>query len=70
MNFIITTTELASALVIAEIFRIDPNALIAHRQGNMTVMRVRTRRMTVFTLDAIPGVAHAVNADALLLSLV
>ena len=69
-NFIITTTQLQAALVMAEVLRIDPDAQIAHRQENRTVMRVKTRRMSRFTLEAIDGVAQVVDADIIRLALV
>lgn len=58
LTYIATTTRETSAQVQAEIFRIDPAAAIQYAQDNPTVLRVRSKKMTNWSLESIAGVAQ------------
>lgn len=62
-TYITTTTHESAKGVLAEILRIDPAAAIQYPQGNPTVLRVRSKRVSAWTLEAIAGVAQ-VYAEA------
>jgi hypothetical protein len=62
-TYITTTTNETSRHVQAEILRIDPAAAIQFPQGNPTVLRVRSAKVSAWTLEAIAGVAQ-VYAEA------
>jgi hypothetical protein len=57
-TYITTTTHESGSRVLTEIFRIDPNARIQYVQENTTVLRVRSKKMSAWTLEAIAGVAQ------------
>jgi hypothetical protein len=58
--FIVAATHAAAPVVLEEIFRIDPSAVVVSHERHPTVFLVTSRKMSVFTLQAIPGITHAV----------
>ncbi len=63
-TYITTTTHESAKQVLSEIFRIDPAAGIQYAQGNPTVLRVRSKKMSAWTLEAIAGVAQVYTEAA------
>lgn len=64
-SFYATTTAEHAEHVMKEIFRVDPDATITHRRDNKTLLLVRSKNLSEWTIEAIAGVAHAVNLSAI-----
>lgn len=60
-GFLVTTTRQFASAIMSEILRVDPKAAISHRREDKTLLLVRSERLSEWSLEAIPGVAHAVS---------
>jgi len=64
-HFIATTTRASADIAMREILLADPEAIVTHRQDNKTLLRVASEIFDEDKLEAIPGVVHAVDIDAM-----
>jgi hypothetical protein len=64
-HFLATTTRASGEIAIREILKADPEAIVSHGQDNKTMLRVASEFFDEDKLEAVPGVVHAVDIDAM-----
>lgn len=64
-HFLATTTRASAEIAIVEILKADPEAIVSHNRDNKTLLRVASEILDEDKIESLPGVAHAVDLDAM-----